>query len=73
MAKEIQLTRPRNANYTPRSLMYDYAKAHEPSVQFHFGVPPQLIIGGVRYGYDHWDITHVDDHTDRVTLYLIPE
>ena len=26
--------------------------------------------GGV-YAYDHWDIEHIDEHTDRVTVYLV--
>ena len=69
----IQVKRPRDANYTPRDLMIQYAREHEPSVQF---VPrlyrPWLVIEGCRYAYERWSIEPADENTDVITLRLAP-
>lgn len=54
--------------------MIQYAKEHEPSVQFDYGVVPCLIIHGRRWAYDHWEIeTHTvgGKEYDRIDLCLV--
>ena len=59
-------------NYTPASLMHNYAKLH-PSM--HFGYlscgKPYLDIAGTRYYYDHWKTIAVSPRSEMVTVYLV--
>lgn len=56
MAKTITVVRFKGCNYTPRDLLIQYARDHEPSVKFDYGVVPCLVIRGRRWAYDHWTI-----------------
>ena len=59
-------------NYTPSSLMRDYTRRNSLVASYardHFG-NTLLLIGGVLYCYDHWEISEYNTGLDRVTVYL---
>ncbi len=58
-------------NYTPSSLIRDYTRrnALASCARDHFG-NTLLLIGGVLYTYDHWEISQYTTGLDRVTVYL---
>ena len=67
----IKVERPSSANYTPRSLMLQYAKEHPEEVTADYGCVQYLIIGDRRYAYDHWCIENTAPGTDTITLHLV--
>lgn len=65
----FNLRKPRAANYTPASLMHEYAKAGRvPYV--HDWTGTGVIINGRVYYYDHWSIEDNNDGTETVTVYM---
>lgn len=71
MLTNFTVTKPRATNYTPASLIYEWAKTNGRSA----GTGPYggtfLILGGIAFKYDHWKITDNGDGTETVTVYLI--
>ena len=67
----ITLVRPHEANYTPASLLLDYAK-HRVGCGYKYGEYGNLLLRleGKVYEYDHWKITPLRDNEDKITLYL---
>lgn len=65
--------RPISSNYTPRSLMLQYAKEHPEMVSVSPGLTTALTIFGVRCVYDHWSITRSAPDIETVTVYLSRE
>ena len=74
MTKTITVVRPHGSNYTPRELLIQYAKEHEPSVRFDYGFTSYLIIRGRRWAYDHWFVetfTLRGEQYDRIGITLV--
>ena len=71
--KQIIFQRPRDDNFTPRSLMRDYAKeANSEYAKIVYGVYGELYLklSGKCYKYDHWQIDKLPGKIDRVTMIL---
>ena len=70
---KFTIRRPRSANYTPRDLILEATK-NLPAWR-DFDVHGCLRIRGADgnlYQYDHWSIDHIDESTDKVTVFLSP-
>lgn len=67
----IQVNRPSSTNYTPRSLMLQYAKEHPEEATADYGCVQYLLINGRRYAYDHWSIENTAPGVDTITLHLV--
>ena len=64
------ITKPTAANYTPASLVIEWAKQH--SIAYHRNKYGELIILlDTPYIYDHWNIADNGDGTESVTIFLI--
>lgn len=70
MLTSFTVIKPRSANYTPASLIYDWAKANRiTSTRSRFG---ELLLSLPHLAkYDHWKITDNGDGTETVTVYLV--
>ena len=72
--RTINLIRPRNANYTPASLLLTYARNNpEAGYKYDEFGKVHLRIRDEFFVYDHWEITHIDDNLDQVTVFLQEE
>lgn len=71
MLTNFTVTKPRKANYTPASLIYEWAKTNgRRAGSDHYG-GTLLILGGIAFKYDHWKLTDNGDGTEAVTVYLV--
>lgn len=68
----IILNKARSANYTPASLIYEWAKANGWHISHYTFGRSVLVYQGERFVYDHWSINHITADMDEVTIYLRP-
>ena len=69
--KTIQIINKTGSNYTPAGLMYKYAKEHRTE-QFYYHGRSVIVLDGVEYGFDHWDIHDNGNGTETTTISLFP-
>lgn len=71
--KEIVLDRAQQSNYTPASLMHEWALANGKGFYYTDLGSARIVADGKVWKYDHWNIQKSDDGTERVTVFLSKE
>ena len=65
----IFITKPSKANYTPSSLMIEWARLNGVNISRSKYGELLIDIAG-NFKYDHWEITQNGDGSERVALHL---
>ena len=72
--RTINIIRPRDANYTPASLLLTYARNNpEAGYKYDEFGKVHLRIRDEFFVYDHWSIKHVGDGLVNITVFLQEE
>lgn len=66
----FEFRKDKRSNYTPASLMHQFAKESGIAEYSNHMGRAVLTICGKRYGFDHWEITDNGDGTETVKVYI---
>lgn len=66
----FNIEKPRKANFTPSSLIYEWCKSKGLEYKMTFFFEQYVTVNGLDYKYDHWCIQPKDEETNIITVYL---